>query len=213
MPVTRPNVALYNINNLRLDYDERSGRYGLSLDCPHATAFTLCLGRNLPLANPEQLELTEEDLRMLHMGQSLNKKGYRLIGVASRTFYAMPVFRGFETEPPQTIQVWSMRAAPDGAIYLYYTPDREAVRHVPLRYSVQVQRSGPQTTLKVTLSDQLMKSYANGALMYQVGSCSPIPLPSAWLNRDIPLQVPDGEDIRVLAASGQENNYRREDIK
>lgn len=55
MPITRPNVNLYSINNLALDYDPGSGRYGLSLECPRADAFTLCLGKNLPLADPEKL--------------------------------------------------------------------------------------------------------------------------------------------------------------
>lgn len=45
MPITRPNVNLYSINNLALDYDPGSGRYGLSLECPRADAFTLCLGK------------------------------------------------------------------------------------------------------------------------------------------------------------------------
>ena len=108
MPITRPNVNLYSINNLALDYDPGRGRYGLSLECPRADAFTLCLGKNLPLADPEKLGLTEEELRRLHNGHSMDKGGYRLIGVTQGTFYAMPVFRGFEADPPQTIQVWSM---------------------------------------------------------------------------------------------------------
>ena len=45
MPITRPNVNLYSINNLALDYDPGRGRYGLSLECPRADAFTLCLGK------------------------------------------------------------------------------------------------------------------------------------------------------------------------
>lgn len=45
MPITRPNVNLYSINNLTLDYDPGSGRYGLSLERPRADAFTLCLGK------------------------------------------------------------------------------------------------------------------------------------------------------------------------
>lgn len=73
MPITRPNVNLYSINNLALDYDPGSGRYGLSLECPRADAFTLCLGKNLPLADPEKLGLTEEELRRLHNGQSMGK--------------------------------------------------------------------------------------------------------------------------------------------
>lgn len=105
MPITRPNVNLYSINNLALDYDPGRGRYGLSLECPRADAFTLCLGKNLPLADPEKLGLTEEELRRLHNGHSMDKGGYRLIGVTQGTFYAMPVFRGFEADPPQTIQV------------------------------------------------------------------------------------------------------------
>ena len=127
MPITRPNMNLYSINNLALDYDPGRGRYGLSLECPRADAFTLCLGKNLPLADPEKLGLTEEELRRLHNGHSMDKGGYRLIGVTQGTFYAMPVFRGFEADPPQTIQVWSMMAVPGGIVHLYYTPGREAV--------------------------------------------------------------------------------------
>ena len=135
MPITRPNMNLYSINNLALDYDPGRGRYGLSLECPRADAFTLCLGKNLPLADPEKLGLTEEELRRLHNGHSMDKGGYRLIGVTQGTFYAMPVFRGFEADPPQTIQVWSMMAVPGGIVHLYYTPGREAVCFIPLRYS------------------------------------------------------------------------------
>lgn len=140
MPITRPNVNLYSINNLALDYDPGSGRYGLSLECPRADAFTLCLGKNLPLADPEKLGLTEEELRRLHNGQSMGKRGYRLIGVTQGTFYAMPVFRGFEADPPQTIQVWSMMAVPGGIVHLYYTPGREAVCFIPLRCSAMAFR-------------------------------------------------------------------------
>lgn len=168
MPITRPNVNLYSINNLALDYDPGSGRYGLSLECPRADAFTLCLGKNLPLADPEKLGLTEEELRRLHNGQSMEKRGYRLIGVTQGTFYAMPVFRGFEADPPQTIQVWSMMAVPGGIVHLYYTPGREAVCFIPL--------------------------------------------PSGWLNREIPLRVSDGEEVRVLPAPGFENSFFREGV-
>ena len=163
MPITRPNVNLYSINNLALDYDPGRGRYGLSLECPRADAFTLCLGKNLPLADPEKLGLTEEELRRLHNGHSMDKGGYRLIGVTQGTFYAMPVFRGFEADPPQTIQVWSMMAVPGGIVHLYYTPGREAVCFIPLRYSAALQRSGLQTVLQVTLSDQFIGSYTDGA--------------------------------------------------
>lgn len=69
------------------------------------------------------------------------------------SFYAMPVFRGFEADPPQTIQVWSMMAVPGGIVHLYYTPGREAVCFIPLRYSAALQRNGLQTVLQVTLSD------------------------------------------------------------
>ena len=41
MPITRPNVNLYSINNLALDYDPGSGRSGFRLECPAADAFTL----------------------------------------------------------------------------------------------------------------------------------------------------------------------------
>ena len=77
MPITRPNVNLYSINNLALDYDPGRGRYGLSLECPRADAFTLCLGKNLPLADPEKLGLTEEELRRLHNGQSMGLSAHR----------------------------------------------------------------------------------------------------------------------------------------
>ena len=212
MPITRPNVNLYSINNLALDYDPGSGRYGLSLECPRADAFTLCLGKNLPLADPEKLGLTEEELRRLHNGQSMEKRGYRLIGVTQGTFYAMPVFRGFEADPPQTIQVWSMMAVPGGIVHLYYTPGREAVCFIPLRYSAALQRNGLQTVLQVTLSDQFIGSYTDGALMYRVGESDPIPLPGGWLNREIPLRVSDGEEVRVLPAPGFENSFFREGV-
>lgn len=212
MPITRPNVNLYSINNLALDYDPGRGRYGLSLECPRADAFTLCLGKNLPLADPEKLGLTEEELRRLHNGQSMGKRGYRLIGVTQGTFYAMPVFRGFEADPPQTIQVWSMMAVPGGIVHLYYTPGREAVCFIPLRYSAALQRNGLQTVLQVTLSDQFIGSYTDGALMYRVGESDPIPLPGGWLNRKIPLRVSDGEEVRVLPAPGFENSFFRESV-
>lgn len=101
MPITRPNMNLYSINNLALDYDPGRGRYGLSLECPRADAFTLCLGKNLPLADPEKLGLTEEELRRLHNGHSMDKGGYRLIGVTQGTFYAMPVFRDLRRIRPR----------------------------------------------------------------------------------------------------------------
>ena len=37
MPITRPNVNLYSINNLALDYDPGSGRYGLAWNAPERT--------------------------------------------------------------------------------------------------------------------------------------------------------------------------------
>lgn len=128
------------------------------------------------------------------------------------SFYAMPVFRGFEADPPQTIQVWSMMAVPGGIVHLYYTPGREAVCFIPLRYSAALQRNGLQTVLQVTLSDQFIGSYTDGALMYRVGESDPIPLPGGWLNRKIPLRVSDGEEVRVLPAPGFENSFFREGV-
>lgn len=48
--------------------------------------------------------------------------------------------------------------------------------------------------------------------MYRVGESDPIPLPGGWLNREIPLRVSDGEEVRILPAPGFENSFFREGV-
>lgn len=193
MPVKKPEVGLFDVKELTLKYQD--GRYGLSLSCPRATAYVLCFAKGLPPADPFALSLTENELYALHQGQSLDRMGYHLMGVPAGSFQAMPVFYGFQAAPPQTIQVWSMQAKPDGTTELYAPRDGapETVCHVPLRYAVQLRQQEGMSLLTVRLEERYLTDYRDGDLRYQISGGAPVPLPKSWLNRDIPLRASAGE--------------------
>ena len=209
MPIFKLDSDAYAIKDLTLS-DDSKGRY-LSLVCPHATAYTLSFSSGAPLP-PEDLDLSEEDLRTLHDGGEIQRDRYRIQGVPRNVFSATPTFRNFHAVPPEQIQVWSMALRPSGEAILY-VPEQvgEETCYVPLRYTFQFtpggcKRNVPQPgVLQVRLLDK--GQYADGALMYQVGNALPIPLPGSWLNDSpIPILAQD-EPVKVIVSAEFQGKY------
>lgn len=209
MPILKLDSAAYAIRDLTLGCDS-NGRY-LSLVCSHATAYALCFSSSTPLL-PEDLDLSEEELRALHDGSEIQRDNYLIQGVPRNLFSAMPTFRNFHAVPPEQIQVWSMALRPNGEAILY-VPQHvgEETCYVPLRYSFQF-TPGPLKhniaqpgTLQVRLLDK--GQYADGALMYQVGNALPIPLPVDWLNGyPIPI-LAQNEPVKVIVSPEFQGKY------
>lgn len=206
MPVKKPEVSLFDVEDLTLHYQD--GRYGLSLRCPRATAYVLCFAKRKPPADPFTLNLTENELYSLHQGQSLDRNGYHLMGVSAGSFHAMPRFFGFQAIPPQTIQVWSMLAKPDGTVELYAPRGQEKVCHVPLRYAAKYLSENGMTQLFVQLEERYLTDYKPGQLRYQISGGAPVPLPKSWLNRAIPLRAEPGQ-ITVSPSPEAAQDYER----
>lgn len=209
MSILKLDSDAYTIRDLVLGTDDK-GRY-LSLVCSYATAYALCFSSGVPIQR-EALDLSEEELYLLHNGGEVKRETFRIQGVPRNVFESMPVFRDFHAVPPEQIQIWSMALRPNGEVILYVpdTPEGSTC-YVPLRYEAQftlgeIRKNVPKPgILQVGLLDA--GQYTDGALMYQVGNALPIPLPTSCLNRTpIPI-LSGGEPVKVVVSPDFQGKY------
>ena len=210
MPIEYLNTDAYAVKELTLGTDSL-GCY-ISLVCAKATAYVLCFSAGDPVGI-QDLSLSEEELFQLHEGGSLERDTFRLQGVRKQVFDAMPVFRGFRTSPPEQIQVWSMAVRSAGEVVLYATEDKKAQTcFVPMRYMVRYEpgkplRGSEEQVGFLTVRLEGGGKYTDGALLYQVGECLPIPLPGSLLEVPIPLRVTPGSVVKVVVDERFKGKY------
>ena len=205
MPIENA-IKMYQIRNLKLGTDGR-GMY-LSLVCPTADAYCLCFTKGAPVTR-EELDLTEDELYELLKGRGIERNRYRLQGVRANVFHANPSFRNFKAVPPEQIQVWSLSHKHiTNETILHFPENLESqLAFIPMRYSCTVKRTGDFVHLNVNLLDQ--GNYESGVLMYQVGNSLPIPIPAVMIGKNIRLNIPSNESIRVIVSEDYIGKYIR----
>ena len=191
----------------RVHLDADSQGLFLELNCPNATGYVLCFSIGAPV-EVSQLQLTENDLRNLYNGRSLQMDSFRLQGVPRRVFHAMAVYRKFEVVPPEQIQVWAMSYAPFDDIVTLHVPEKstDQLCYAPLRYTFHVRMDGEINYLTVKLLDH--GKYDNGALAYQVGDSLPIPIPASAFGREIPVKTGVQKRLNVVVVPEYVGKYQ-----
>lgn len=207
MPIVKPEGALFNISKFKI-YRTDNG-YAMQLVCPRATAYVLCFSNGAGNIDCEKLGLTEEDLICLHDGGTIQRSGCRLQGVTSRTFHAMPQFRGFVVNPPERIQIWSMVTS-YGKVTLYHT-DNEISDYIPLCYTVKYGSEEDYVTIEIGIEKREVDNYTDGALMYKIDSKDPVPLPKSWINRPIRLNTDNPAAVKVIIQEEYAEKYKSAD--
>ena len=207
MPIKPVEGELLHVRNLALGNDEQ-GRY-LTCTCSGVDTYVFCFNKK-ELLRMSDLVLSDEELKRLYKGETLDKGDYRLQGVKALTMAmdGMP-FRKFKAEPPEQIQAWCMTMPPNGgpSLYVPEEPGKEEVCRVPLCYRVEIQRQENITSLFIRLGDTEQEQYEDGALCYQVGETLPIPIPKTCVNQEIQVCT-GGKAIQVTPAPAFVEKYK-----
>lgn len=220
MPLDMPHKLV----SLKLNSDTR-GLY-LQFAARAAAAYTLCFSSQTPVTR-DTIDLSEQDLVDLYHGKRIRKGDYRYQGVSRGAVAGTPMFRDFEVNPPEQIQIFAMEYDPfsrKAGLYVPEDPDQQIV-FVPLRFHVERKYAGGLMILTVTLVDQgehtkgsnkdakrsaggytsgntegSFGRYTDGTLSYQVGDSLPIPIPQAFLGKPMPIRMRNGDQIRVVVS-------------
>lgn len=206
MPVQKLENDFFRIRRLKLE----TGNDGKTLlrffGDPHIDAYLLCFSSGAPV-RCEQLQqsLSEEELLELLDCKTVQKDGFRLQGV-SRRQVLNGVFRDFQIAPPATVQVWAMVHA-EGNTVILYVPDDDQICFAPILYHVELQRSGEQISLTVSIKDPQL--YPDGALAYQVNQEHRIPIPRDCINTVIQFKASPEDEIRVLPDDAYSGQYKK----
>lgn len=198
----------YCIQNLKIGSDNR-GPF-ISAVCPDADSFALCFVKG-DLASGEEVKaaLSEQDLKALRLGNSIERGRLRFQGVRRMVFYSGPVYYITSALPPERVQIFALSYSDFYDVTTLYFPEDETSQSgfLPLRFSYELKQVSPEiSNLVIKLKDNGV--YEDGTLLYQVGNALPIPIPQEGLGKGIKLYLPSGEKVMVVVREEYRDRMR-----
>lgn len=187
----------YLVREMELRTDEQHfSLRGRCFDGVSGYLLCFCKSPNPPLR--EIAAFTEEVFRTIPERAARDFGGFRLQYVSRNLFEANPYFRLLAARPPEYIWLWAVCENVFGDQHTLYVPEDAGAQReeAPLRFVAEVRTENGLHFLKVSLTGP--GEYTDGALLYQVGTSLPIPIPREYVGREIPILVPENEELMVL---------------